>query len=63
VPSQQEALKPGEIQKRNSLKQKKPHVYEKIMKYDEKVRNGESIAILQFQYDYNCNFKCEHCSV
>ena len=49
--------------KRNQLKNEKPYVYEKIMKYEEKVKRGESIAILQFQYDYNCNFSCEHCCI
>ena len=44
-------LKSSEIAKRNLLKKEKPAVYEKIMKYDEKVKKGESIAILQFQYD------------
>ena len=53
-----ENLKPEESAKRNLLKSSKPYVYEKIMKYDEKVKKGESIAILQFQYDYACNFKC-----
>ena len=48
--------------KRNQLKTEKPYVYEKIMNYEEKVKNGESIAILQFQYDYQCNFECVHCS-
>jgi len=33
------------------------------MKYDEKFRNGESFAIIQFQYDYTCNFHCRHCSI
>ncbi|OGW41236.1 MAG: hypothetical protein A2Y97_11290 [Nitrospirae bacterium RBG_13_39_12] len=33
------------------------------MKYDEKVKRGESIAILQFQYDYKCNFHCQHCDI
>ena len=33
------------------------------MKYAEKVEKGESIAILQFQYDYTCNFRCEHCCI
>lgn len=56
-------LKPEENAKRNALKASKPYVYEKIMKYAEKVERGESIAILQFQYDYTCNFRCEHCSV
>src|SRR4030042_6395780 len=56
-------LKTEELNKRNLLKKDKPYVYEKIMKYDEKVKKGESIAIIQFQYDYTCNFKCQHCSV
>ena len=60
---QQKQLKSDEIEKRNSLKKEKPYVYNKIMKFDEKVKNGESIAIIQFQYDYTCNFKCVHCSV
>jgi len=49
--------------KRNRLEKEKPYVYKKIMKYGEKVRKGESIAIIQFQYDYTCNFRCVHCSV
>jgi len=56
-------LKRSETEKRSKLKNEKPYVYEKIMKYDEKVKSGESIAILQFQYDYTCNFACKHCSV
>ncbi len=57
------ALTQNEVRKRNTLKIEKPYVYEKIMQYDEKVKRGESIAILQFQYDYTCNLKCQHCSV
>ena len=56
-------LQTDEVDKRNRLKQEKPYVYEKIMKFDDKVKAGESIAILQFQYDYICNFHCVHCSV
>jgi len=61
IPEKQ--LKTVEEEKRNQLKREKPYVYEKIMGYDEKVKRGESIAILQFQYDYTCNFRCRHCSV
>jgi len=61
--TQQGQIEPSEIEKRNSLREEKPYVYEKIMKYDEKVRRGESIAIIQFQYNYACNFHCVHCSV
>jgi MoaA/NifB/PqqE/SkfB family radical SAM enzyme len=63
VTAQKGQLKPEEAGKRNQLKNEKPYVYEKIMKYDEKVKRGESIAILQFQYDYTCNFHCEHCCI
>lgn len=56
-------LTAAEQNKRNQLKLSKPLAYEKIMKYKEKVERGESIAILQFQYDYTCNFKCDHCAI
>ena len=56
-------LKQSELERRNSLKNEKPRVYEKITKFNEKVKCGESIAIIQFQYDYRCNLACEHCSV
>lgn len=49
--------------KRNLLREAKPYVYEKIIKFDEKIRRGESVAIIQFQYNYQCNFHCDHCSV
>ncbi len=52
-----------EAEKRNALRRDKPRVFEKIANFDEKVRKGESIAILQFQYDYTCNFACRHCSI
>ena len=57
------SLKPNEQANRNKLKQEKPYVYEKIIKLDEKYNRGESIAIIQFQYNYACNFKCQHCSI
>jgi MoaA/NifB/PqqE/SkfB family radical SAM enzyme len=49
--------------KREKLKREKPLVFEKIMGFEEKLRRGESIAIIQFQYNYACNFRCEHCSI
>jgi len=63
VSPQQGQLKSNEIEKRNLLQKEKPYVYEKVMKFEEKVENGESIAILQFQYDYRCNFHCQHCDI
>ncbi len=57
------SLKPVENAKRDQLRREKPRVYEKILHFDEKIKRGESIAIIQFQYNYRCNFRCEHCSV
>jgi len=56
-------LKESEIKNRNKLKDEKPYVYEKMIKLSEKIKRGESIAIIQFQYNYTCNLKCEHCSI
>jgi len=56
-------LKPQENRKRNKLREEKPYVYEKMMKFDEKIKRGESIAIIQFQCNYACNLHCQHCSV
>lgn len=52
-----------EQEKREKLRRNKPLVYDKVMRYDERLANGESIAIIQFQYSYACNFHCAHCSV
>lgn len=49
--------------KRAELKLSRPQVYEKVIRYSEKIKRGESIAIIQFQYDYRCNFVCEHCCI
>ncbi|MDR0958375.1 MAG: radical SAM protein, partial [Clostridiales bacterium] len=48
---------------RNYLKDKKPLVYEKTQKFAERYKNGESIVIIQLQYNYMCNMKCQHCSI
>jgi MoaA/NifB/PqqE/SkfB family radical SAM enzyme len=56
-------LKTNEQDKRNKLQSEKPYVYEKVLKFDDKLRRGESIAIIQFQYNYACNFNCVHCSI
>src|SRR3990172_10254620 len=52
-----------EDKRRNFLKLLKPHVYNKVMKFNEKLARGEGVPIIQFQYNYACNFKCEHCCI
>lgn len=59
----EKGLSAKESEKREKLRREKPRAYEKIMQYEQKLERGESIAILQFQYDYTCNFKCEHCAI
>lgn len=58
-----EILKQHEQAGRNYLKETKPYVYEKVSKFTEKYNRGESIAIIQLQYNYICNMRCEHCSI
>lgn len=55
--------KEDESGRRSWLKDHKPLVHAKVQKFEEKLKRGESIAIVQFQYNYECNFKCEHCSI
>jgi len=52
-----------EIIKQLNLKKSKPLVYEKMIKFDEKVACGESITVIHFQYDTICNMNCVHCCV
>jgi len=56
-------MKSQEIKRRNKLKEEKPLVYAKVARFKEKLEKGESIAIVQFQYNYTCNFHCQHCSI
>lgn len=58
----EETRKPIENARRAKLKAEKPLVYEKIIKYDEKFARGESIALIDFCFDYKCNMHCQHCS-
>jgi len=61
--SEQDRKKLEEQRRRNWLKENKPLVHEKILRLDERIRRGESIGIIQLQYNYACNFRCEHCSI
>jgi MoaA/NifB/PqqE/SkfB family radical SAM enzyme len=56
-------LTANEVEKRSILKNNKPYVYEKVLKFNDMLKTGKSIAIIQFQYNYICNFKCVHCSI
>src|SRR3990167_1634319 len=59
----EEQMTDREKEGRERLKKRKPLVYEKIIKHDEKIRKKESVAFIQLEYDYRCNFRCEHCAI
>lgn len=45
------------------MQERKPLVYAKIKDFPEKIKRGESVALVQLQYNYACNFKCRHCAI
>lgn len=55
-------LKNIELSRRNKLKDDKPLVYEKVIKYEERIKDKQAIPMIVLNYEYICNFKCEHCS-
>lgn len=50
-------------QRRQSLKENKPFVYEKIIKLADRIRNGEFLPLIAIVYDTVCNLKCKHCCI
>lgn len=46
---------------REKLKIEKPIVHAKTLAFQEKARNGEPIPLIVLNYDYLCNFQCDHC--
>lgn len=57
------ALTDREQKNRLTLEEKKPLAFAKIKKLPEKIIKGESVALIQLQYNYACNFKCKHCAI
>ncbi len=53
--------KPVESSRREKLRIEKPFVYEKIMKYDQVMARGGSVAIVDICFDDVCNMNCTHC--
>lgn len=59
----EKALNAKEEAGREQLRKTKPKVYEKVIRFEEKYKKGESIALIQLQYHYACNMACEHCAI
>ncbi len=51
-----------EEKRRDKLRKSKPIVLDKILKQPDIAAQGKSIAMITLNYEYICNFKCEHCS-
>ena len=51
-----------ESTRREKLLLSKPKVFDKILKQDDLIKQGKSVALVVLNYEYICNFKCEHCS-
>jgi len=56
-------LTAAEQNNRERLQNKKPLVYNKVITHADKIKNGESVAVVQLQYRYDCNFTCKHCAI
>ena len=48
--------------KREKLQREKPLAFEKIMKIEDRYRQGIATPIIDIAYSYACNLKCDHCS-
>jgi MoaA/NifB/PqqE/SkfB family radical SAM enzyme len=51
-----------EQQKRAKLKKEKPEVFEKVIKIEERFKQGIPTPIIDIAYSYACNLKCQHCT-
>ena len=48
--------------KRAKLMREKPQVFEKVLKIEERYKQGIATPIIDIAYSYACNLKCQHCT-
>jgi MoaA/NifB/PqqE/SkfB family radical SAM enzyme len=48
--------------KRKKLMREKPKVFEKVIKIEERYKQGIATPIIDIAYNYACNLKCQHCT-
>ncbi len=46
---------------REKLRLEKPKVYEKVLRVQELISKNIPVPMITLNYDYLCNFQCEHC--
>jgi MoaA/NifB/PqqE/SkfB family radical SAM enzyme len=56
-------LSKSEVERIQFLKDTKPAAAAKCAEYDNRLAAGHSIALIQYQYNYQCNFNCPFCSI
>jgi MoaA/NifB/PqqE/SkfB family radical SAM enzyme len=56
-------LSKSEIEAVDTLRRNKPLAAAKAARFDDQLAAGKSIALIQLQYKYACNFHCSHCSI
>lgn len=52
-----------ELSNRKTLAEKKPIAFAKIQRHPSMILEKKSVALIQMQYNYKCNFKCKHCAI
>lgn len=45
------------------IAEKKPKAWAKIQKHPDMIKRHKSVALLQLQYNYACNMRCDHCAI
>jgi len=53
----------SDVDTRERIRTLKPKVYDKVIHFDEMMATNKPISLIQMQYRYDCNMKCQHCSV
>jgi MoaA/NifB/PqqE/SkfB family radical SAM enzyme len=48
--------------KREKLRREKPLVFEKVVRIEDRYRQGIATPIIDIAYSYACNLSCEHCT-
>jgi MoaA/NifB/PqqE/SkfB family radical SAM enzyme len=48
--------------KREKLRREKPLVFEKVLRIEDRYRQGIATPIIDIAYSYACNLSCEHCT-
>ena len=56
-------MKSSEHKAQDALKLSKPLVYDKVIRFPDKMARGESVAIVRTEWSYICNMRCKHCSI